>query len=72
IDRVSRDGRDKQIEWFETNFKIDKISKNFEKWPQLMEICERRNLFAHTNGYVSDQYLDGGRKHGYQLERSEV
>ena len=26
-------------------------------WPKFIELCERRNLFTHTGGVVSQQYL---------------
>jgi hypothetical protein len=68
VDRMSREGRDKQVKWFEDSFKIEKISGNYESWSQLMEICERRNLFAHTNGRVSDQYLQNAEIHKYSVQ----
>ena len=33
------------------------LRKGLTVWPSFIEICERRNLFAHTNGIVSEQYL---------------
>jgi hypothetical protein len=37
-------------------------------WPAFIEITERRNLFVHTDGIVSRQYLESCAKHSCQLQ----
>jgi hypothetical protein len=32
-------------------------------WPRFIELCERRNLFTHTGGVVSSQYLKNCAEH---------
>lgn len=34
------------------------LRKDLEAWPAFVELTERRNLFTHTDGIVSSQYLD--------------
>ncbi|MDF1821362.1 MAG: hypothetical protein P1U64_07315 [Alcanivoracaceae bacterium] len=36
---------------------------NFEKWPDFVEATQRRNLFMHCNGEVSQQYIDICTRH---------
>jgi hypothetical protein len=67
VDRLSRESRDKQIEWFEKKFKLEKVRDGYVRWPQLMEICERRNLFAHTNGYVNEQYMEKAEEYNFDV-----
>jgi hypothetical protein len=33
-----------------------KTTDGLASWPAFVEACERRNLFAHSNGLVSEQY----------------
>ncbi len=65
LDLMSHEKRDEQIAWFEKKLKIDKISESYPHWCELMEVCERRNLFAHTDGHVSEKYLKNAEKYGY-------
>ena len=57
IDNIIRGGMEAQIEWIERKCNIDKISTNFDRWPELVEIFKRRNLFVHADGIVDDNYL---------------
>lgn len=45
-----------QFDWLQENFGV-KTRDGLESWPDFIEACERRNLFAHSNGVVSQQYL---------------
>lgn len=51
-----------QFDWLEKKFDI-KLRKNLEIWPTFVEITQRRNLFVHCNGIVSNQYLNLCRTH---------
>ncbi len=56
VEDVLRDSHRKQLEWFH-----NKLKHPFDKFKSLskfIEITERRNLFVHTDGIVSKQYLD--------------
>jgi hypothetical protein len=63
IESVIRESHSKQFEWMESRFDVP-LRKGLESWPCFIEITERRNLFVHTAGTVSSQYLDVCRKHG--------
>ncbi|QDL96521.1 hypothetical protein FLL57_04005 [Rhodopseudomonas palustris] len=36
-------------------------------WPRFIEVCERRNLIAHTNGAVSQQYIQVCKDHNVDV-----
>ena len=40
----------------------------FENWPSFVECSQRRNLFTHCDGEVSQQYLDVCEKEGYKFK----
>ncbi len=48
-------------ETFDLGWRKDELWKNF------IEITERRNLFVHTNGVVSAQYIDVCRQNGVKV-----
>ncbi|WP_281636465.1 hypothetical protein [Flavobacterium marginilacus] len=39
------------------------LTTNLPILPTFIEVAERRNLFVHTNGIVSQQYIDNCKKH---------
>ncbi len=41
----------------------------FENWPSFVECSQRRNLFTHCDGEVSQQYLDVCEKEGYKFKK---
>ncbi|OHB57240.1 MAG: hypothetical protein A2Y12_16750 [Planctomycetes bacterium GWF2_42_9] len=57
IDLILRGGHDEQIEWFEKYMNNNFNFRKFVSWSNFIEICERRNLFVHSNGNISDQYI---------------
>jgi hypothetical protein len=63
IESVLRKSHAEQFEWLEASFKI-KLREGLTVWPEFIEITERRNLFVHTGGQVSAQYLKMCRPHG--------
>ncbi len=63
IEAVLRDSHSEQFEWLEGKFNVP-LKKELPAWPVFIEVMERRNLFVHTNGIVSRQYLEVCRKHG--------
>jgi len=66
VESVLRESHVKQIEWLEKRFDI-KLREGLPIWPEFVEVTERRNLFVHTSGIVSRQYLDVCREHGVKL-----
>lgn len=56
IESVLRESHIKQFKWMENRFNV-LLTKDLNVWPQFIEVTERRNLFAHCDGKVSNQYL---------------
>lgn len=44
------------------------LTKGLESWPIFIELTERRNLFVHCDGVVSEQYLNVCRKHKVNVD----
>lgn len=52
---VIRSSHSEQLDWLKRKLKCS--FKDFKSYNDFIEITERRNLFVHTNGVVSRQYL---------------
>lgn len=46
------------------------LRKDLAIWPEFIELTERRNLFVHTGGRVSHQYIKNCSEHGVNFERA--
>lgn len=58
VENVTRESFADQVKWFEKKLSLSKnIKDNYQPWSSLIEIIERRNLFAHTNGIVNNIYI---------------
>ena len=55
IHSLMRGSHEDQVRYIEDNFSI-KIRDGFERWPQFIEIFERRNLAAHGEGVANGRY----------------
>lgn len=62
VEAVLRKSHSEQFDWLENHFSLP-LRKGLNIWPQFIELTERRNLFVHTGGVVSAQYLDVCEKH---------
>lgn len=71
IEALLRKSHSEQITWLSSKFGV-KIEPNKELWADFIEITERRNLFVHTDGKVSNQYLNVCREHGYEFNETVV
>jgi hypothetical protein len=56
VETVLRSSHSDQFEWMESRFGIP-LRKELASWPCFIEVTERRNLFVHCDGVVSNQYL---------------
>lgn len=56
IESVLRGSHVEQFKVMERLFSLP-LTKGLESWPCFIEITERRNLFVHTGGMISSQYL---------------
>lgn len=71
IDKLFRDSHTEQIEWIEKAVDI-KTLKQFAGWASFVELTERRNLFVHSDGMVSSQYLKECKRCNYDTGGIEV
>jgi hypothetical protein len=68
---VIRSGHGEQLDWLKRKLKCS--FKDFKSYNDFIEITERRNLFVHTNGVVSRQYLAVCEENGVKgLENIKV
>jgi hypothetical protein len=56
IETLRRKSYIDQFKELESSFGVK--SRTFERWPQFVECAQRRNLFTHCDGEVSEQYLE--------------
>lgn len=60
-----------QFEWMQNHLKV-KLKVQLHVWPRFVELCERRNLFTHTAGVVSTQYLKNCHEHNCDTDKVTV
>lgn len=65
IDAVIRRSHQEQFDWLEKHLSV-KLRDKLTIWPDFVELCERRNLFTHTGGVVSAQYIKNCNDHKYK------
>lgn len=61
IDGLMRDSHHIQITFLDSKLKLG-IERDFPSWLEFLEVTERRNLFVHTGGTVSPQYIENCKK----------
>jgi hypothetical protein len=71
VETFLRQSHHSQFDILESRLAIP-LRKDLLSWPQFVEICERRNLFTHTNGVVSRQYLQVCADHKVKLDEIAV
>lgn len=69
IEAILRTSHPDQFTWMENSFGLT-LKKGLAIWPSFVEIIERRNLFVHTDGVVSSQYITVCKQHSFKLEES--
>ena len=67
IESVLRESHTKHFDWMENRFDLS-LRKGLAVWPTFVELTERRNLFVHADGVVSEQYLSACSRAGVELE----
>lgn len=48
------------------------ITKHYSRWPNFIEVFERRNAYAHTNGVANPAYLANLRKIKYPIGEIKI
>jgi hypothetical protein len=57
VESIIRESHHTQFDKMEKKLGL-KLRSGLSIWPRFIELCERRNLFTHTGGIVSQQYLN--------------
>jgi len=68
IDEVIRTSHSEQFDFIESTLHVKWTRNDDPLWRAFIEITERRNLFVHTDGIVSDQYREVCRKNDVLME----
>ncbi len=63
--QFSRESHDSQVKYIEENFSVD-IKKDWKRWPDFIEVFERRNLVAHGEVYFTKRYVENCKSHGHK------
>lgn len=71
IETVRRKSYIEQFKEFEKRFAFETLTK-FDSWPVFIEASQRRNLFTHCDGIISQQYLKMCKDAGYKLSADAV
>lgn len=56
IEGVLRDNHTEHFKWLENKLGIP-LRKDLDIWSTFIELTERRNLYVHNNGIISNQYI---------------
>ncbi|MBV4469312.1 hypothetical protein [Pseudomonas siliginis] len=71
IETVRRKSYGEQFKEFERRFGFETLTK-FDSWPAFIEASQRRNLFTHCDGVISQQYLKVCIEAGYKPAKEDV
>ncbi len=66
VESILRSSHADQFSWMEKAFSMT-LTKGLDSWPLFIELTERRNLFVHCDGVVSEQYLNVCKKHNFSV-----
>ncbi|MCC6371062.1 MAG: hypothetical protein IT236_08670 [Bacteroidia bacterium] len=66
VESILRESHSDHFNWLETKLGIP-LRKDLPSWQNFIEITERRNLFVHCDGVISNQYLSICKKHKVDL-----
>jgi len=67
VESLLRSSHSDQFAWMENTFSIP-LTKGLGSWPTFIELTERRNLFVHCDGVVSDQYIKVCKSHKVKVD----
>lgn len=70
VESILRSSHSDQFKWMEKAFALP-LTKDLKSWATFVELTERRNLFVHTDGVVSSQYMAVCNSHGVQLTEGQ-
>lgn len=67
VEKLLRGSHEEQITYIDEKLRLG-IREHFQKLPSFLEVAERRNLFVHTGGLVSRQYLERCRSFKFSAD----
>ena len=67
VESVIRKSHVEHFIWLEKKLKTS-FNKNLRSWPNFVELTELQNLFVHTDGVVSSQYLQVCKQHKCDMD----
>lgn len=67
IETFRRDSYVEQFSSLEKKFQI--TLKKFDEYPEFIELSQRRNIFTHNDGLVSEQYLSVCEREGWKFPK---
>lgn len=67
IETFRRDSYVEQFTSLEKKFSI--TLKKFDEYPEFIELSQRRNIFTHNDGVVSEQYLSVCEREGWKFAK---
>jgi hypothetical protein len=70
VEQLLRGSHEEQIRYVDEKLKLG-IQEHFSKLKCFLEVAERRNLFVHTGGLVSSQYIDKCKGFGASVKNIE-
>lgn len=71
IEGALRKSHAEQFAWMESKFNIP-LRQGLDIWSDFIEITERRNLYVHTGGVISSQYIKVCKENNVKLENINV
>jgi hypothetical protein len=69
VESILRESHADQFDWLEKKFKLP-LRKDLSIWSDFIEVTERRNLFVHSGGQVSGQYLKVCQSHKFDTGKT--
>jgi hypothetical protein len=67
IENFRRDSYVEQFASLEKKFQI--VLRKFEEYPEFIELSQRRNIFTHNDGVVSEQYIIVCEREGWRFAK---
>ena len=71
VESVLRESHANQFEWLKKTLNVE-LTKDLPNYKHFIEITERRNLFVHTNGKISRQYMKCCKKNGISIDNMSL
>lgn len=71
VSKLLRGSHDEQVQYLEKLIDT-KIRDHYSRWPNFLEIFERRNIIAHSNGIINNIYIDKCKSYLYPIKEAKL